>query len=964
MKQRQKFRLVKCHKRLVSVSAGILLISQLSAAPIQVMAESLDNQTQQSTQQIAPTEKLDVSLSKESLTGEGQNSPDEAQAKAVTAEATSGNVGVQTEGITTQTELVNEIDKVVDGGSGTIILAAGFEEITFTIEISNKNITIESAAGVTMKRANENRLSVFKVTDGGSLTLENVTVDGNELNKSILGDSLISLNSNSKFTLVSGVIENGATNTGGAIEDRYLNSTVEIQDGIIRNNRAANGGGIYAGNVIMSGGSIVNNVGTSNGGGISAKNVEMKDGTISNNTAGQDNGGGIYSWSGEVIIKGGSISNNTAGYSGGGIYAEKATIEGGIISTNSAGEGSAIAMNIDYGSLPTITGGLIFGEADNYPDLVRVPSGTWAGPTGTGVVIAKTNSGPYEWEKGEGLDTMFGPDITKGEAKWTIQKNEELENKVGVLYSSSNTAESFLPVEGAQINLNADMFKEVAPDPLTFTGMEQALDSKPLEVNIANDDLIEVVETEVTPKFKHTLNTDADSEKLVNAGTYEVFAEVSPLIDSSTNLLNGSAKVGNVTINKATPAQANFNYPKNVSIYYNGRPLDINNQIRTTFPTLEDFSIKYIKDHKETDTMNGPGKYKVKIIVDETSNFNATNFTLTDTTITVSGDLQEADVQYTLPENAVYNGAAQGVDVEVKDYNEAEFGEITVTYATVGSENFTSDIPKNAGSYQVKIETAGGEVYNPFTKTDQYTIAKKAVTGKIQDEKITQGDTLPPITITYDGFVEGEQLADIFQEIPTAKYAVENSQTPGTTAITLDKEGIQKIENYALTFTPGTLTIAEKTVTPSPDPEPTPEPEPEEDRLPLYRVYNPNNGEHLYTLSQSEAQGLIDLGWQDEGIGWYGGKTTGKAVYRLYNQNSGEHFYTLDAGEYENVAQAGWMKEGVAFYAVEDTEIPIYRVFNPNSQDAGSHHYTLSSMENTWLISEGWRAEGVAFYGK
>lgn len=136
------------------------------------------------------------------------------------------------------------------------------------------------------------------------------------------------------------------------------------------------------------------------------------------------------------------------------------------------------------------------------------------------------------------------------------------------------------------------------------------------------------------------------------------------------------------------------------------------------------------------------------------------------------------------------------------------------------------------------------------------------------------------------------------------------------------------------------------------------------DRFPLYRVYNLNNGEHLYTMSQAEAQGLIALGWQDEGIGWYGGQSEGKAVYRIYNQNSGEHFYTLDEGEYEYVAKAGWTKEGIAFYAAENTEIPIYRTFNPNSKDAGSHHYTVSDQENTWLVEQGWVAEGTAFYGK
>ena len=38
----------------------------------------------------------------------------------------------------------------------------------------------------------------------------------------------------------------------------------------------------------------------------------------------------------------------------------------------------------------------------------------------------------------------------------------------------------------------------------------------------------------------------------------------------------------------------------------------------------------------------------------------------------------------------------------------------------------------------------------------------------------------------------------------------------------------------------------------------------------MYRLYNPNSGEHFYTASKGERNHLISLGWNDEGIGWYG----------------------------------------------------------------------------------------------
>ena len=50
-------------------------------------------------------------------------------------------------------------------------------------------------------------------------------------------------------------------------------------------------------------------------------------------------------------------------------------------------------------------------------------------------------------------------------------------------------------------------------------------------------------------------------------------------------------------------------------------------------------------------------------------------------------------------------------------------------------------------------------------------------------------------------------------------------------------------------------------------------------RVPLYRQFNPNvnpwafrnnSGSHNYTTSKDENDHLVSLGWQEEGIGWYG----------------------------------------------------------------------------------------------
>ncbi|MGX2946281.1 MucBP domain-containing protein [Enterococcus alishanensis] len=136
--------------------------------------------------------------------------------------------------------------------------------------------------------------------------------------------------------------------------------------------------------------------------------------------------------------------------------------------------------------------------------------------------------------------------------------------------------------------------------------------------------------------------------------------------------------------------------------------------------------------------------------------------------------------------------------------------------------------------------------------------------------------------------------------------------------------------------------------------------------VPVYRAYNPNDGDHLFTTSKDEYNWIQDQKWSGEGTAFQSVKATyadAVKVYRLYNVNSGEHFYTTSLSEYETVAAAGWKKEGTSFYMVpKEQGNPIYRVFNPNATGPGSHMYTASKIEADWLISLGWRDEGIAFY--
>lgn len=129
----------------------------------------------------------------------------------------------------------------------------------------------------------------------------------------------------------------------------------------------------------------------------------------------------------------------------------------------------------------------------------------------------------------------------------------------------------------------------------------------------------------------------------------------------------------------------------------------------------------------------------------------------------------------------------------------------------------------------------------------------------------------------------------------------------------------------------------------------------------IYRLYNPNSGEHFYTPNTTERNDLIKAGWNDEGIGWVSPGFSGDPVYRLYNPNAGDHHYTMSLGEKNALVDLGWNDEGIGWLSDSSKSVPIYRQYNPNAK-AGSHNYTPSFGEHNALGDLGWHLEGTAWY--
>ena len=133
---------------------------------------------------------------------------------------------------------------------------------------------------------------------------------------------------------------------------------------------------------------------------------------------------------------------------------------------------------------------------------------------------------------------------------------------------------------------------------------------------------------------------------------------------------------------------------------------------------------------------------------------------------------------------------------------------------------------------------------------------------------------------------------------------------------------------------------------------------------PVFRIYNPFNGEHLYTTDSHEVKILFkDYGWGIEGVGWYS-STEGIPVYRLYNPIINNHLYTSDLNEINIITRDyGWIMDNdgkpVMYSTGDEEDVPVYRLYNPYNN---MHHLTTDENEYNVLPDYGWQQEGASMY--
>ncbi|MDR2932210.1 MAG: hypothetical protein LBV27_03790, partial [Oscillospiraceae bacterium] len=252
--------------------------------------------------------------------------------------------------------------------------------------VENGMLTIQNGKTVTLQSTDPSRFAMKNVMvhiqPDSELVLRNIRIEG------VTDGSVFGASGGDSVLVINGtaVIENGAVLEGGESETTarggaaYVaaDGTLIMRGGVLRNNRAPQGGAILnLGTVRISGGEIYSNEAAVCGGAIANRDggsLEISGGRIYGNQAAED-GGAIYTaLSSNVEITGGRIYGNEAAANGGGMcsYESRLTVSGGQIVDNTAGQGGAV---FNGGELRVSGGALLRSE--------QIGQGVCSSPAGT-----------------------------------------------------------------------------------------------------------------------------------------------------------------------------------------------------------------------------------------------------------------------------------------------------------------------------------------------------------------------------------------------------------------------------------------------------------------------------------------------------------------------------------------------------------------------------------------------------
>lgn len=522
--------------------------------------------------------------------------------------------------------------------------------------------------------------------------------------------------------------------------------------------------------------------------GIQYRNLTINGGNIT--TSGSQHG---INGAGSVTINGGNIT--TSGPDG--IQSQgSVTINGGTVNATSTGTGSKPTGIYVYDGI-TGTGGQVTINGG----AVTVSGGKW------GVYASnKNNTGSFTINDG----TLTASGSMFGISTKTVAVDSKLTVKAGNAAPGTDVTATFTSEYGhlqkwVQIAPHIHNFTYSANnDTITATCNEKGcgLTDGKVTLTISAEDA-----TYDSNPHGATLDSAAWTAAGLTAPTIKYTGrENTTYAESETAPTNAGDYTASITVDTDKTATVNYTIAKADPTYT--APTGLSATYGDTLASVDLPEGWTWADNTLSVGDAGSKSFNAVFTPDNTDNYNIVE------NIAVTVAVNPANITPSVSiENWKYGEDASTPSVEG---NEGD-GEVTYTYATKGSDNFSSNVPENVGEYTVKAEVAETLNYNSATVTADFKIEKGDLTPTVIINNRTYGDKAndPSVegnlgngTVTYTYAPKGSE--EFVSEAPvdageyTVKAEIAETESYNAAVATADFE----VEKATLTVIARNKTIA------------------------------------------------------------------------------------------------------------------------------------------------------------
>ena len=687
--------------------------------------------------------------------------------------------------------------------SGGIVTINGDVGITAAITIKGD---VTFTGGGTLNRMSTSG-NLIKV-ESGSLTLGNVTIDGNNV---IISDSGAAAAINMAGGTV--IMNDGAkiTNhkrTSGYGPAVYMTSgNFKMKGGTISGCESRNyGGAIYldGGSFEMNGGIIENNKTTLSsagyGGGafyVREATLIINDGLIQNNSS--NSGGAIYNTSfGTTIINGGVIKGNTAvgdSPSGSAIFHSckttgEATLQIGgnaninvgndiyLMSNTSATKYVEITSSIKNPLILAIEGeseGRVIADAADgvvltYNDMakIRLSNSSYALKLENNQIkLTQTSSGETKFPVYLGYDANNGTNAPNGSSAEIVAGNsatftisDSVPTRTGydfLGWATNKDATSAEYSSGGSITISTNttlyaVWKKISTfetneftQPLAITGWTYG--------ETANTPTAVAKYGTIKYTYSNTADGTYTEEVPTNAGTYYVKATVEETADYSG--LESNAVEFTIL-------------PKTINTAITQLTAPVKNEVPQTEIETDEYTATVVWSPEVTDKFVYNTVYTATITITPKTNYTVkgiaeNGYTVSGAqTVTNEADSATVTVVYSATENKNSNEFTQPLAITGWTYGEtantptavAKYGTIKYTYSNTADGTYTEEVPTNAGTYYVKATVEETADYSGLeSNAVEFTILPKTINTAITQLTAPVKNEVPQTEIETDEYI-------------------------------------------------------------------------------------------------------------------------------------------------------------------------------------------------------------------